>query len=106
VRERRAVAVGTRIIEQAFRNKVGTNAISYSGAISACEKTGEWQQAWSLIGNMTGAKVEPNTVSYSAGISAFEKRSTVAADICITGHAGGRQTGAGYRQLHCWNQRV
>ena len=38
--------------------------ISYSAAISACEKGQEWQPAVGLLSTMAIAKVEANTISY------------------------------------------
>ncbi|CAK9042224.1 unnamed protein product [Durusdinium trenchii] len=42
-------------------------------AISACEKGGQWQQAFKLFEAMPKVKVQPNMISYSAAISACEK---------------------------------
>ena len=47
--------------------------VSYSAAISACEKGHEWQRALQLLEEMATAGVAPNVYSYSAAISACEK---------------------------------
>ncbi|CAE8612497.1 unnamed protein product [Polarella glacialis] len=49
------------------------NVISYSSAISACEKGGKWQLALSLLHGMPDERVIPNKISYNAAISACEK---------------------------------
>ena len=52
---------------------VEPNAFSFSAAISACEKEGQWQQALGVLSAMQHAKLPPNVVAYSAAISACEK---------------------------------
>jgi len=49
------------------------NVISYSAAISACEKGGQWQEALKLFREMSEKGIQPNVISYSAAISACEK---------------------------------
>ena len=49
------------------------DTISYSAAISACEKCAEWQRALALLKTMWEEKVWPNMTSYNAAISACEK---------------------------------
>jgi pentatricopeptide repeat protein len=49
------------------------NVISYSAAISACEKGGQWEQALELLREMDSRGIQPNEVSYNAAISACEK---------------------------------
>lgn len=46
---------------------------SYSAAISACGKNGQWQRALRLFEEMVTTHVSPNVVSVNATISAFEK---------------------------------
>eukprot|EP00933_Yihiella_yeosuensis_P059746 TRINITY_DN6135_c0_g1_i9.p1 TRINITY_DN6135_c0_g1~~TRINITY_DN6135_c0_g1_i9.p1 ORF type:complete len:145 (+),score=13.01 TRINITY_DN6135_c0_g1_i9:237-671(+) len=48
------------------------NEISYSAAISACEKGGQWQTALNLLSLMHQSRVVPNVISYSAAIRACE----------------------------------
>ncbi|CAK9101579.1 unnamed protein product [Durusdinium trenchii] len=45
----------------------------YNAAISACEKCGQWQHALKLFEAMPKAKVQPDVISYSAAIGACEK---------------------------------
>ena len=47
--------------------------ISYSTAISACEKARKWKPALSILESMRSAGVLPNVVSYNAAISACAK---------------------------------
>merc|ERR1711904_608783 len=46
------------------------NTISYSAAITAREKGGQWHHALGLLQIMWTEKIWPNTTSHSAGISA------------------------------------
>ncbi|CAK0848878.1 unnamed protein product [Prorocentrum cordatum] len=49
------------------------NTISYCVAVSACEKSAQWQRALRLLSEMREVRVELSTVSFNAGISACEK---------------------------------
>ena len=49
------------------------NVLSFSAAISACEKGGEWEQASKLPDTMIGSGMIANVISFSAVISACEK---------------------------------
>ncbi|CAE8596114.1 unnamed protein product [Polarella glacialis] len=53
--------------------KCNPNVVSYSSAISACEKGGQWQLAMELLAEMPEKRISPNEVSYNAAISACEK---------------------------------
>ena len=46
------------------------NVVTYSAAISACEKAGQWQVALKLLELMVASHVQPNVISYNAVISA------------------------------------
>ena len=61
------------VFEAMLKAKVVPDVISYSAAISACEKGGEWQKALKLFEAMLKATVAPNVFSYNATISACEK---------------------------------
>ena len=49
------------------------NEISYSAAISACEKGKQWEEALRLLQQTTCRALTPDKISYSAAISACEK---------------------------------
>ena len=49
------------------------NVITFSAAISACEKGGQWERALSLLTEMRAQGVEPNVISFNAAISACDK---------------------------------
>ncbi|CAE8639941.1 unnamed protein product [Polarella glacialis] len=53
--------------------KLTPNEVSYSAAISACEKVGRWQLALKLLDTMPQISIVPNAVSFNAAISACEK---------------------------------
>ncbi|CAE8588905.1 unnamed protein product [Polarella glacialis] len=53
--------------------KVVPNEITYSAAISSCEKGGQWQLALNLLSLMPAARVVPNEITYNAASSACEK---------------------------------
>ena len=49
------------------------DVVSYSAAITACEKGGRWQHAFALLQTMCDERIWPDTTSYNAAISACEK---------------------------------
>jgi pentatricopeptide repeat protein len=49
---------------------VEPNVISFSAAISACEKGGQWERALGLLGEMRAVGVEPDVISFNAVIQA------------------------------------
>jgi pentatricopeptide repeat domain-containing protein 1 len=54
---------------------VSPNVITYSSAITACDRAGEWQQALQLQKHMTDvAAVQPNAITYSAVMSALARK--------------------------------
>ena len=48
--------------------KLPPNVISFSSAISACEKSGQWQHALSLLRDMAQLRVAANPITYNAAI--------------------------------------
>ena len=48
------------------------NVVSYSAAMSACEKGKQWEEAFALLQEIVRRVLTPNVVSYSAAMSAFE----------------------------------
>ncbi|CAK0897889.1 unnamed protein product [Prorocentrum cordatum] len=74
VRERPAVAAGFGAAQRdAGGEAEARRHLSYNAAISACEKTEQWQRALALLSEMWEAKLEPDVISFNAGISACEK---------------------------------
>jgi len=55
------------------RYGVTPNTITYTAAISACGKGGQWKKALELLGQMDAAGVARNTITYNAAISACGK---------------------------------
>ena len=49
------------------------DVISFSAAVSACEKGGQWERALSIFDQMRNAGVMPDMISSSATISACVK---------------------------------
>ena len=49
------------------------NVLSWSTAISACEKGKQWEGALGLLQEMVHQLLTPNVVSWSAAMSACEK---------------------------------
>ncbi|CAK9030074.1 Pentatricopeptide repeat-containing protein At4g31850 [Durusdinium trenchii] len=56
--------------------KVQPDVISYSAAISACEKGGQWPQALKLFEAMPEVEVQPNLVAYNALFDCSEFQSS------------------------------
>ena len=52
---------------------IPADTITYSAAISACEKGGQWQRALQLLEDMQAKGIPADTITYSAAISACEK---------------------------------
>ena len=50
-----------------------SNVITYSAAISACEKATQAQKALELLEEMRQKGLEPDVITYNAAISACEK---------------------------------
>ena len=44
------------------------DVISYTTAMSACEKGGQWQRALELLEGMSQRDMKPNVISYNAAI--------------------------------------
>jgi pentatricopeptide repeat domain-containing protein 1 len=47
--------------------------ISFSAAISACKKGGQWQKALSLLDEKQICGIAPNAITYNAAIAACDK---------------------------------
>ena len=54
-------------------SSIEINVITFSAAISVCEKCQRWQLALGLLAEMAFVKVAKDVIVYSAGISACEK---------------------------------
>ena len=48
---------------------VQKNEITYSSAISACEKGGNWRTALDLLKTMKDKRIMPTAIAYNAGDS-------------------------------------
>jgi len=53
-----------------LRLGIKPDVITYSAAISACEKGGQWEKALALLQQMRGVGITPNVITYSASIQA------------------------------------
>ena len=58
---------------QILRNQLGGNVITYSAAISSCEKAAQWQWALLLLDDLLDKKLTGNRITYTSTISACEK---------------------------------
>ena len=56
------------------RSQLEPDLISYSVAISACEKGRQWMPALSLLQAMRSSQIERHVISYAAAIRAGENR--------------------------------
>ena len=55
------------------QNQLEPDVISYSAAMSACEKGAQWEQASSLFQADVRSRLEPDVISYNAAISRVRK---------------------------------
>merc|ERR1711933_500087 len=53
--------------------RIQPNVITFSAAISACEKGAQWPRVLSLFLGMQKARIQPDVITYNAAISACEK---------------------------------
>ena len=56
-----------------IRCGIEPNVISYSSAISACEKEKQWGRTLNVLQEMTDRGIMPDVISYNSAISACEK---------------------------------
>jgi pentatricopeptide repeat protein len=54
-------------------SSVESSTLTYSAAISACEKVGRWEIALQLFDTMVDSRCCADTIAYNAAISACEK---------------------------------
>ena len=54
------------------RAVIEPNTVTYSSAISACEKDANWQRALHLLAAMGRTAIEPNAITCSSAIIACE----------------------------------
>ena len=79
VREgRRSGERALELLEGMRERGIEPDVISYSAAISACEKGGQWERALELLEGMRERGIEPDVISYSAAISACARASQAA----------------------------
>ena len=62
-----------QLLRMTAQTEVQSNAVTFSAAISACEKGGEWERALHLVGTMLRSSVESSTIAFNATLSACEK---------------------------------
>merc|ERR1712054_276066 len=55
------------------QRRLEPDVISFSAAISACEKDGQWEKALQMLDEIQQRRLEPNVISFNAAISACEK---------------------------------
>jgi len=57
-------------------------SITYAAAISACEKSGEWERAMVLLNETFSMALQTNVVVFNATISACEKGGQWQHELC------------------------
>ena len=58
------------MFESILKKRLEPTVITFSSAISACEKAGQWKEALKLLAMSRVSRVFPNVVTYNASISA------------------------------------
>jgi pentatricopeptide repeat domain-containing protein 1 len=56
-----------------LRREIEANVITYSAAISSCEKGEQWQWALLLLNDLLDKRLAGNRITYTSTISACEK---------------------------------
>lgn len=84
VLEGTAMARSLMLLREMMCSKVEPNVITYSAAISACEKGLQWSLAKSLLAQMWCDRVDPNVVTYSAAMGACSKAQQWAEALALT----------------------
>ena len=67
------MAAGHDLFERMLGEGVQRNTITYSAAMSACEKGEQWQQALELFERMWCESEMRDTIAYNAAICAYGK---------------------------------
>ena len=63
-----------KLLAEMRAHGIQPNAIAYTAAISACEKSkDQWQTALKLLDEMQVHGIQPNVITYTAYISACER---------------------------------
>ena len=58
-----------QLLDEMPQRRLDPDVISFSAAISACEKSEQWEKALELLDEMQQRKLEPDVISFSAAIS-------------------------------------
>lgn len=83
-----------RLLKEMRGRGIVPNVITYSAAISACEKAGRWQEAVRIMEDMIAEGVTPNFITYSALVNALDKGgSSMEADLIRYYYAHGVANG-------------
>ena len=61
------------LLQEMGRSQLQPDVVSYSAAISACEKGQQWEQALGLLQEMWRSQLQPDLISYNSAISGCEK---------------------------------
>ena len=72
MQEGAAVDMALDLLWEMTHQDIGKDTITYTAAISACEKGQQWTLALDLLGEMTHDGIDKDTSTYTAAISACE----------------------------------
>ncbi|CAK0882115.1 unnamed protein product [Prorocentrum cordatum] len=107
VRKGRSMAVGSGAAQRDAGGEAGAQCHQhYSAGISACEKSGQWQRALSLLSEMWKTKVDPNVVQLQCRDRRVREGQAVAASVSADQRDVGGEPGARRHQLRRGDQCV
>ena len=62
-----------QLLDEMRMRDMAPNAVSFTAAVSACKRGGQWRRAVQVLSEMDNSAVAPDLVAFGAGMSACER---------------------------------